>query len=125
MAISWITALKVVPWSDVVRAAPHVVKGARALFNSAKQNFARDSDDGQGARVGVSRGDQITELQERIAALAAEQQASAELIGTLAEQNARVVAAIEILRVRTRVLLWACALLAALVAALGLWIALR
>ena len=29
MAISWLVALKAVPWSDLVQAAPGIVKGAR------------------------------------------------------------------------------------------------
>ena len=36
MALSWLTALKAVPWADVVQAAPEIVQGARKLFNAAK-----------------------------------------------------------------------------------------
>ena len=31
MAISWIAALKLVPWGDVIEAAPHVLKAAKGL----------------------------------------------------------------------------------------------
>ena len=32
-----ITALKVVPWADVIAAAPAIVKGARKLFSRTEQ----------------------------------------------------------------------------------------
>ena len=32
MAISWIAALKLVPWGDVIEAAPHVLKAAKGLL---------------------------------------------------------------------------------------------
>ena len=32
MAISWITALKLVPWGDVIEATPQVVKAAKSLL---------------------------------------------------------------------------------------------
>ena len=38
MAINWLFALKAVPWTDLVQAAPHLVKGARRLFNSARSS---------------------------------------------------------------------------------------
>lgn len=114
MAISWLTALKVIPWADVIEAAPHVLKGARSLL-------ARTRGD---ASAGTAPADDRSPeaLTERVARLEAEQAASAELIRSLAEQNAKLVAATGVLRVRTRMLLWTSAALA--VAVLGMLVAL-
>ena len=35
MAIPWITALKMVPWGDVIEAAPSVIKTAKGLLKKA------------------------------------------------------------------------------------------
>jgi len=36
MAISWLTVLRNVPWSDVIRHAPTVAEGARKLWDRAR-----------------------------------------------------------------------------------------
>lgn len=105
MAIGWLTALKVIPWGDVLEAAPHIVKGAKRLFATTKE-------DAPGPPViSTSGSDKFTNLDIRIGQIQAEQESSAELIKSLAEQNARVVEAIEVLRIRTKVLMLACVLL--------------
>ena len=51
MAIGWMTALKIIPWSNVLESAPHIVKAAKHLFPATKtdsENFAA----GPGAPVG-------------------------------------------------------------------------
>ncbi|MDZ4262492.1 MAG: hypothetical protein U1B30_09200 [Pseudomonadota bacterium] len=53
----------------------------------------------------------LLEMQEKIVELSSEQKSSAELIQLLAEQNAQVVKAIDVLRVRTKVLVIFCLLL--------------
>ena len=60
-----------------------------------------------------------------MAQLAEQQKASAQLIETLAEQNARIVEAVDTLRVRTRLLIVVCALLSAACVALAVWGAVR
>jgi hypothetical protein len=107
MAINWIFALKAVPWADVVQAAPHIVKGARRLFNSARQSqapiepsvWSGDVDDPAAVHA------RLSQLEAGLQAVDREQQESAELIRSLAEQNARLVEAIEIMRARVRLLL--------------------
>ncbi|MCZ7654862.1 MAG: hypothetical protein M5R42_12135 [Rhodocyclaceae bacterium] len=37
MAIGWLTVFKAIPWSDVVAAAPTVVKGARKLVDAVRK----------------------------------------------------------------------------------------
>jgi len=126
MALSWLTALKAVPWADVVQAAPGIVQGARKLFTAAKE-YAADGAS-TNAHAGT-RGDaleaRVQQIEIGLDALAAEQRSSAELIRSLAEQNANIVAALDIMRNRVRVLSAACIALAIALAAVGLVIALR
>lgn len=86
MAISWITALKLIPWRDVVENAPTVLRTARNLWNKEQPEPL---------------------LQQEVASLREEARRAAEVIESLAEQNTRLVQAVEILRVRTRVLMYA------------------
>ena len=100
----WMSALKVIPWVDVIEAAPGLVKGARKMFARTQATEAVID-----AAAAVDDSDSPTRLHERISQLEAslvqmaeQQQASAQIIESLAEQNATVVQAIDILRVRTR-----------------------
>ena len=129
MAIGWLTALKVIPWGDVIEAAPGIAKGARKFFARTQESEAQVPPD-DGAPQPVSEGEALAQAHARIRQLEAgltqlgeQQQASAELIKSLADQNAKVVQAIEILRVRTRLLLAASAVLAVLLVALAVWVA--
>lgn len=105
MAINWFIALKAVPWADVVQAAPAIVKGARKLFNSARTSEPPRAGSAYVGDDAASVHARLGELEAALRTLDAEQDSSAELIRSLAEQNARIVQAIEVLRVRTRVLL--------------------
>jgi hypothetical protein len=116
MAIGWLTALKVIPWSDVIEATPGIVKGARKIFNRGQQ-----ADVPVPAAPGAAAPDRVAQLEAALAQLHEQQQASAQLIETLAEQNARIVEAVQILRVRTRLLMVASGVLALLLAAAVLW----
>lgn len=87
MAISWITALKLIPWRDVVENAPTVLRTAKKLWD--KQPPPQSS------------------LQQEVAALRDEARRAAEVIESLAEQNTRLVQAVEVLRARSRLLIYA------------------
>jgi len=100
MAFPWLMALKVIPWGDVIEHAPKVLKGARRLLDKQKAAPAAT-----GAEVSASPGDSPS----RLAALeAAHQQLQADLVqltqttAELAEQNTRLVQAVDLLRWRTR-----------------------
>ncbi len=127
MAINWIWALKAVPWADVVQAAPQIVKGARRLFSSTRA----DPDAAVvRARPAAGRGDQptlarIAAIEAALEAVDAEQRASAELIRSLAEQNARLVEAVAILKARSRMLLAVCGALALAMVTLAVWVVTR
>lgn len=117
MAI-WLTALKLIPWSTVLEAAPHIVKGARSLIAKTKDNppaapatSSTPEEPLSDSEKLVSLNRRLLEMQEKIVELSSEQKSSAELIQLLAEQNAQVVKAIDVLRVRTKVLVIFCLLL--------------
>lgn len=116
MAIGWLTALKVIPWSDVIEATPGIVKGARKIFTRGQQ-----ADVPVAGAPGAAAPDRVTQLEAALAQLREQQQASAQLIETLAEQNARIVEAVQILRVRTRLLMVVSAVLALGLTAAVLW----
>lgn len=117
MALSWMSALKVIPWSDVIDAAPGLVKGARKIFTRSQQTEVPAAPAEPGS---VDLSDRVSQLEASLAQIADQQGATARLVESLAEQNARIVEAVDILRVRTRLLMGACAVLAmALVAAVA------
>ena len=118
MALSWMSALKVIPWSDVIDAAPGLVKGARKIFTRSQQTEVPAASAEPGSSGDLS--DRVSQLEASLAQIAEQQGATARLVESLAEQNARIVEAVDILRVRTRLLMGACAVLAmALVAAVA------
>jgi ABC-type uncharacterized transport system substrate-binding protein len=127
MALNWLFALKAVPWADVVQAAPAIVKGARKLFNTARESqtppvgnvetYVEQGGDAAHAR--------LRQLEIALQNLDAEQNSSAELIRSLAEQNARVIEAIEVLRARMRLLLGISIGLTVAFAAAAVWLITR
>lgn len=117
MGIGWITAFKAIPWGDVIAAAPAVAQGAKKLWNTVRNRNAEDVASPRPAGTDSH----LRELEERIAVLERESAASSELIKSLAEQNTRLVRAVEILRVRTRALLVICVVLLVAAVALALW----
>ena len=129
MAISWITALKLVPWGDVIEATPQVVKAAKGLLRKKDGAAAEEAAAASASsRLSTphSSGEQalqlIQSLEGRIRQLEQGQQQSAELIQQLAEQNAQVVRTVDPLRTGAQRLAWACAVLG--VTVVGLVIAL-
>ena len=100
MAFPWMLALKVIPWGDVIEHAPKVLKGARKLL---------DRQQGDGShQAGDPAADPAADT-ARWAAMEAEQQRLqadlrqlAQTTAEVAEQNAQLIAAVEVLRWRTR-----------------------
>lgn len=119
MAIGWMTILKSVPWTDVIRNAPKVAEGAKKLWNNVGgkggegEEAMNPSLDANQAPVA-----QLAALRVQVESLQDQMLASSELIQALAEQNAQLIVRIETHRRR---LLWLAAgnavvLLVALVA---------
>jgi hypothetical protein len=107
VASPWITAAKatakVIPWAEVAKAAPGLIKGAQDLWKRAgrkSDNRVEIAPDGASEAAPAK----LAALQARVAELRAEVTTSTELITRLAEQNASLIAAIEALRKKTRLL---------------------
>jgi hypothetical protein len=102
----WIAAFKVIPWAELIVAAPAVVKGAQKLWATVtKQETPALSGQDPVARQRA--------LEAQVGELRRELMAASELVKNLAEQNSRLVSAVEILRLRTRVLFLATVIMAA------------
>ncbi len=102
--MGWGLLFKVIPWGDVIAAAPAVVDGAKKLWGLARDNKQVPDARPQSTEARMSA------LETEVAELRRESAASSELIKSLAEQNAQLVKAVDILRVRTRALLAATAI---------------
>lgn len=121
MAIPWITALKLVPWGEVIEAAPQVIKAAKGLIRKKDADAKRDEQVAAAAATAEriappsSSGElalqQIQLLQGRIESLEQSQQQSLEIIEKLAEQNAQLVTTVDALRIGAQRLVWACTVL--------------
>ncbi|MEG0053645.1 MAG: hypothetical protein RR715_10305 [Comamonas sp.] len=132
MAISWISALKMVPWGDVIKATPQVVKAAQGLLKK-KEDQAEAHSQSDAAQQASQRlsppqssGEQalllIRGLDERIDQLEQSQRQSLEIIEKLAQQNAQVVATVGALRIGAQRLAWACGVLAASLIGLSIYV---
>ncbi|RXZ38418.1 hypothetical protein D9O50_02470 [Oxalobacteraceae bacterium CAVE-383] len=119
MGLNWIAAFKLIPWKDVAAVTPDILKGAKNLWSRARKSGARTADSGQVDAAYDSSAASVNRLAARIAELEAEQRSASDLINALAEQNAQLVAAVSVLRIRTRALLALFVLCA--VAIIGLW----
>lgn len=127
MAISWILALKAVPWADLVQATPAIVKGARKLFTSSpgtarQANGAVRPDPSVAPTSAEAR---LAQMEAALDAMSREQQSTAELIRSLAEQNARVVQTMTIIRARARILLILFIALSIAFATFAIWVVTR
>lgn len=105
----------------MIDAAPKIVKGARKIF-------ARSQPPEPGAapladEAGSDLAPRVAQLEANLAQVTEQQRASAQLIETLAEQNARIVQVVDILRLRTRLLMGLSGMLAVAFIALTVWIA--
>ena len=125
MAAGWIAALKLVPWGDVIEATPQILQAAKKLLGTTQKGNA---DAAAGALEGGVGGEpampvalQLQHLRDRVAQLEREQQESAALIQSLAEQNAQVVRAVEVLRQRQQRLTVAAGILAVACTGLLAW----
>jgi hypothetical protein len=114
----WITAFKVIPWAELIAAAPAVVKGAQKLWSAVRK---------QEAPRAVGQGPEATQraLEAQVEELRKELTAASELVTRLAEQNGRLIEAVDVLRVRTRVLLVVSMAMAAAVAGLAILVVLK
>jgi hypothetical protein len=103
-----ITVLSNIPWGQVVENAPKVAEGAVKLWNSVtnrnKQDTIQDSQAAAAAENAQYETDRmkarLLALEDSIASLQDQMQASSALIKDLAEQNTQLVQRIELNRIR-------------------------
>ena len=130
MAVGWLTALKVIPWADVIEAAPGLAKSAKGFFKRTQEGVTPAS---EGAAVPpaasaeglslVQATQRINALESRLAQTAERQQAAAALIDSLASQNARLVEAVDALDKRCQGLKVALCVVAVLAVGALIWLA--
>ena len=127
MAALWLQALKVIPWGTVIEAAPGLAKSARGFFKKTQEAAEAAADSASVAPSGADEGDPFAAATRRIGALEVQlaqaterQRVAAELLDSLAAQNARLVEAIDALRQRVQGLLIAVVVVA--VSAVGTWV---
>lgn len=128
MAISWVSALKLVPWGDVIQAAPTVLKAAKGLMKKSSEQELEDaaqaafpaSAESQtpAANAGELALQKVAQLEARIQQLEAAQRASNQVLEKMAEQQAQIVKTVGLLRTGATRLAWACGILS--VAVIGL-----
>lgn len=115
MALPWLTALKVIPWGDVIEHAPKVLKGARDLLDRQRRGAPATPPPDPRDHVIQMPGptepalrdlqQQLGAAREDAARLRQTQEQITQTLAELAEQNTRLVAAVELLRKRTRLLM--------------------
>jgi hypothetical protein len=107
MSISLLGAVKAVPWGDVIAAAPSVVQGANALWDRVAKKRPKGETEAPAAAApaGSTVDVRLAALEQVVTELQKEALASSQLIRSLAEQNVQLVREIEVLRLRSRVLL--------------------
>ncbi|MBQ0130992.1 MAG: hypothetical protein KBT18_02110 [Comamonas sp.] len=132
MAISWVTALKLVPWGDVIQAAPSVLKAAKGLMKKSPQQEQDEAAqaafaDAPAQQLPVNAGElalqHIAQLEARLAHMEQAQRASALVLEKMAEQQAQIVNTVGLLRTGATRLAWACGVLAVVVVGLLVYIA--
>ena len=126
MAAGWVAALKLVPWGDVIEATPQILQAAKKLLGTTPKgnaDAAADALEGStGGEPAMPVALQLQHLRDRVAQLELEQQESAVLIQSLAEHNAQVVRAVEVLRQRQQRLTVAAGILAVACTGLLVWV---
>jgi hypothetical protein len=124
MAIPWLTALKVIPWGDVISHAPGVLEKARDLMTrkpaeAASHSMATPNAHDEVPSLGELKNRLLTaamhidELQQRQTQLT-------QTVSDLAEQNAALVSAVSSLRQTVRWMLGGLVLVVVGVVALAL-----
>jgi hypothetical protein len=129
MPVPWLLALKVIPWNDVIEQAPKVLAGARQLLD--RQRASKPIESSVPPRAGDATGadtpshqalaQRLNAAEKRLQSQAEAQELLTQTLAELAEQNTRLISAVETLRLRSRMLFGAVVVLA-----LGLvWMVMR
>jgi len=100
MAIPWLSALKVIPWGDVIAHAPTVLEKARDLMErkTAPQSMATPNESSEAAPSLGELKNRLLAAHMQLDQLQQGQTQLAQTVAELAEQNAALVAAVSTLR---------------------------
>lgn len=122
MAIGWMTVLKMVPWTDVIKNAPAVADGAKKLWKSVAKDSPAGTAQAPEAAVDVASlpaaqalvelQAQLADMKHEMADLHEQMRESSGLITALAEQNTQLIKRVEVNRRRVWALVAAVLVLA-------------
>jgi hypothetical protein len=108
MLIPWPAVFKAIPWTQVATAAPAILEQARKLVGKVRQKDTGsapvDSSASPPPQVNpfLTVDARLSHVEERIEEISGEALSSAELLKSLAEQNAQLVQAMELLSLKLR-----------------------
>jgi hypothetical protein len=97
MAMSWLTALKVIPWSEVIEHGPKVVDKAKEMLNKRKAAQTPPADESAEGTPGDELSQlrlQVMQWQGRAAQMQSDLEQQAQTTAELAEQTLACVQAI-------------------------------
>lgn len=104
--MGWLTALKFLPWGEMIEYAPKLVNGAQKLWQRVKTEKAETDaiiiDQEPESLDQAAR--ELQELKQQLQDMQAQQLELSNLVSELAAQNQHLVSAVNILRVRSRIL---------------------
>lgn len=115
---TWLTALKAVPWVDLIAAAPAVTRGARKLFGRSTEETPSQEEAPRSVPIPTV----VEALQNALERLQAQQQASAMAVQSLAEQNRQLHETVSVLQVRCQLLIWFSVVLTLILSGLVGWL---
>lgn len=116
----WMTLIKLVPWGDVIAAAPQIASTARKFLGNVKTRAgessvpAREPDN---SAAGMR--ERLAALEEETVSLREQMLASSQLIEDLAEQNTQLIARVDAGRLQLRWLAAGLVVLGVVVVLLG------
>jgi hypothetical protein len=109
--VSWLTVLKLVPWTDVIKNAPAVADGAKKLWKSVGKDTLPMADEvppspasalstlPESQAIALLEG-QLGALEVTVTELHQQMRESSELIKALADQNTQLIQRVEVNRRR-------------------------
>jgi hypothetical protein len=112
MATGWWSVLKTVPWSEVINAAPQVAGGARRLWDTVARKSGNTGGTAAPGPIDAIEPEEdffgalMTRIEKNEATLGelrGQMLSASEIIANLADQNAQLIAKMEVARTR---MLW-------------------
>ena len=122
MASPWLAALQLVPWSQVIEHAPKVLAKAQELLrrrsaqgeDTAARSAADVADVSRDALDPARLAQRIARLERQLELQRQQIDQQTQMLGELAEQSASLIAAVHMLRRRSRWLQWGLVMLSLL-----------